>query len=107
MAWQWLNKIIRRIAAEVHKSKIEEFEKRILAVEQMHEVILKTIKDSEAKLDKLDNRIYDAILDSAKVIGTIETLKELGIRKQELLTKENKQSEQANNKRARVINSKN
>ena len=39
MGWEWLNKVVRKVAAEVHKSKIDEFEKRILAMEQKQEVI--------------------------------------------------------------------
>lgn len=77
MAWKFLNDLIRKMAAEVHKSKIDEFEKRILAIEQKQEVILRTIDDNKNQLIKLDDRMYKANLDSSKAIGTIETLMKL------------------------------
>ena len=69
MNLSWLNKIVIRIASEVHKNKIEDFEKRILLIEQEQKVILKTLKDIEKKLEKLDDRIYDNNLKTAAAIG--------------------------------------
>ena len=74
MAWSWLDKIVSKIASEVHKSKIDEFEKRILAMEQKQAVILKTIEDNQKFLEKLDDRIYKANLESASAVGAIKTL---------------------------------
>jgi hypothetical protein len=74
MNWDWLNKIVRKVAAEVHKTKIDEFEKRIQEMEQKQEVILKTIIDNQNKLDKLDDRLYQANMESAAAVGAIKTI---------------------------------
>lgn len=74
MSWDWLKKLIVKIAAEVHKSKIEEFEKRILKMEQEHAVISKTLIDNQNKIEKLEDKLYNANMDSAKAYGTIQTL---------------------------------
>lgn len=74
MAFEWLNKIVIKIASEVHKNKIEDFEKRILVIEQEEKVIVKTLKDIEAKLDKLDDRIYDNNLKTATALGYFKSL---------------------------------
>ena len=49
-------------------------------------------------MDKLDDRIYEANLDLAKVIGMIETLKELAIQKEKLLAKRIRRNEKPGNK---------
>lgn len=74
MALSWLNKIVIKIASEVHKNKIEDFEKRILVIEQEQKVILKTLKDIESKLEKLDNRIYDNNIKTASALGFVQSL---------------------------------
>jgi hypothetical protein len=79
MAFDWLNKIVIKIASEVHKNKIEDFEKRILVIEQEEKVILKTLNDIEAKLDKLDDRIYDNNLKTATALGFVQSLKATAI----------------------------
>lgn len=73
MAFEWLNKIVIKIASEVHKNKIEDFEKRILVIEQEEKVILKTLKDIEEKLNKLDDRIYDNNLKTATALGFVKS----------------------------------
>ena len=75
--WAWLNKIVVKIAAEVHKSKIDDFENRILEMERKQEVILKTIQDNQDQLLKLDDRLYKANVESAKATGAIATLIQL------------------------------
>lgn len=89
MAWDWLNKIVRKVASEVHKSKIEDFEKRILEIERKQEVILKTMTDNQNKLDKLDDRLYDANLKSAAAVGAINTLIQSGMNSPKMLNQGN------------------
>lgn len=74
MAWSWLNKIVIKIAAEVHKTKIDEFEKRLLEIEQKQQVILKSIEDNQKNISKLDNRVYKANLESASAVGAIKAV---------------------------------
>lgn len=85
MAFEWLNKIVIKIASEVHKNKIEDFEKRILVIEQEQKVILKTLKDIESKLEKLDDRIYDNNLKTATALGFVQSLKSTAIDNPKLL----------------------
>lgn len=98
MAWDFLNKIVRKVAAEVHKTKIDEFEKRILEIEQKQAVILKTIQDNQNKLDKLDDRLYQANMESAAAVGAIKTIIQSGQQRNNLLTQGDKSDEQHNNK---------
>lgn len=98
MAWDWINKIVRKVAEEVHKSKIDEFEKRMLKIEQKQAVILKSIQDNQSKLDKLDERLYQANMNSASAVGAINTLINTGIQNNKLLTQGDKINEQSNNK---------
>lgn len=77
MALEWINKIVEKIAAEVHKSKIEEFEKRILEMEQKHAVILKTMIDMQNAMEKLEDRLYNANMESSKANGALQTLIQL------------------------------
>lgn len=74
MAWDWINKIVFRIASEVHKSKIEEFEKRIMEMERKHDVMMKTIHDNEKRLEKLDDKLYDANTKLASTMGSLNVL---------------------------------
>jgi len=69
---EWFKKIARKVAAEVHKSKIEEFEKRIADMEKKHEVLLKSMQDNQDTLKVIDKRVYDANMASSKAIGAIE-----------------------------------
>jgi len=85
MAFEWLNKIVIKIASEVHKNKIEDFEKRILVIEQEQKVILKTLKDIESKLEKLDDRIYDNNIKTAAALGFVQSLKSTAIDNPKLL----------------------
>jgi hypothetical protein len=98
MAWDWINKIVRKVAEEVHKSKIDEFEKRMLKIEQKQAVILKSIQDNQSKLDKLDERLYQANMNSASAVGAINTIINTGIQNNKLLTQGDKINEQSNNK---------
>jgi len=94
MAFEWLNKIVIKIASEVHKNKIEDFEKRILVIEQEQKVILKTLKDIETKLDKLDDRIYDNNLKTANALGFIQSFKSTAIDNPKLLSQGDIKKEQ-------------
>ncbi|MCF6307901.1 MAG: hypothetical protein L3J09_08090 [Flavobacteriaceae bacterium] len=80
---EWLKKIVRRVAEEVHKSKIEELDKRVLEMEKEHKVMTKTISDSESKIKDLETKLYNSIILSTKMEATINTvlmLKEREIR---------------------------
>lgn len=79
MAWDWMNKIVHKIASEAHKSKIEDFEKRIAEMEKNQKLILKSLKDNEESLKKMDDRIYQANMESSKAVGAIQTVIQSGI----------------------------
>lgn len=102
MTWGWLNKIVRKVTAEVHKTKIAEFENRILKVEQNQAVILKTIQDNQNKLDKLEERLYQANMKSAAAVGAIDTIKTLlaqaGVQNYNIIDQADKTNEQRGNK---------
>jgi len=85
MSFEWINKIVIKIASEVHKNKIEDFEKRILVIEQEQKVILKTLKDIESKLDKLDDRVYNNNLKTATALGYLQSFKSTAIDSPKLL----------------------
>ena len=74
MGFSWLSKIVVKIAAEVHKTKIDEFEKRLLEIEQKQQVILKSIEDNQKMMSKLDDRIYKANIESAAAVGAINAV---------------------------------
>lgn len=78
MAWDWFKSIIKKAAAEVHKTKINEFENRLLEIERKQEVILKSIQDNQTKLEKLDDRIYKANMESAAAVGAIKAMIQTG-----------------------------
>lgn len=69
----WIKKIVRKVAEEVHKSKIEEFEKTVAELISDHKVMKKTIADNEAKISKLEDRIYDYTITATKMEATIQT----------------------------------
>lgn len=71
---EWLKKIVRRVAEEVHKSKIEELDKRVLEMEKEHKVMTKTITDSENKIKELENKLYNSVILSTKMEATISTV---------------------------------
>jgi predicted transcriptional regulator len=98
MAWDWLKTIIGKIAAEVHKTKIGEFENRLLEIERKQEVILKSIQDSQNKLEKLDDRIYQANIESAAAVGAIKTVIQGGMTNYNLLNQDLKNDNSANKK---------
>lgn len=77
----WYTKIIGKVVEEVHRSKIEELNKRIDELVSDHKVMNKTISDNERKIQKLEDKLYNAVLTSAKMEATITTvlrLKEKG-----------------------------
>ena len=88
MAFEWLNKIVIKIASEVHKNKIKDFEDRILVIEQKEKVILKTLIDIEAKLEKLDNRIYDNNIYTANALGGVQKFMATALKYPEFLTQD-------------------
>jgi chaperonin cofactor prefoldin len=63
-----------RVVEEVHKSKIEELNKRIDDLVSDHKVIFKTISDNEKKIEDLEAKLYDAVLTSAKMEATVKTV---------------------------------
>ena len=69
----WLSKIINRIAIEVHKDKLNELEARIIEMEKNQQLILKSISDNEKRIEKIDDRVYNANIESASAIGAIKT----------------------------------
>jgi len=71
---KWINKIVRKIAEEVHKSKIEDFDKRVAELLSEHKVMNKTITDNEQKIQRLEDRVFNAIISSAKMEATIKTV---------------------------------
>ncbi|MFM2334274.1 MAG: hypothetical protein RIS91_277 [Bacteroidota bacterium] len=93
MGWAWLKKIIIKFAAEVHKSKIAEFEKRILEIEKNQTLILKTIQDNQAMIDKIEDRVYKANLESASAVGAIKTLIQMGNQNNNFTPKGNSNNE--------------
>mgnify|MGYP000182766933 CR=1 FL=1 len=72
MEIKWLNKLVMKLAEEAYKSKIEALDKRMIDLEKKHEIIMKSIADSEKKLGKLDDRLYDANIDAAKTVGALQ-----------------------------------
>ena len=84
---KWLNKIILKLASEVHKSRIDELEKRILEIEKKHEVILKSISDNENTIEKLEEKLYKSDLKVAKFEGAITVLIEKAKSKQSIMIK--------------------
>jgi predicted xylose isomerase-like sugar epimerase len=70
----WLKKIISKVAEEVHKSKIEEFNNKVTELISEHKVMTKTIKDNERKIQDLENKVFNAIISSSKMEATITTV---------------------------------
>jgi len=70
----WLNKIVSKISEEVHKSKIAEFDKKVADLASDHKVMNKTITDNEQKIQKLEERVFNTIISSAKMEATIKTV---------------------------------
>ena len=85
MKFGWLNKIIKKVAEEVHKSKIDELEKRIVDMEKKHEFFLKTISDNERNISKLHDKMYNADLTIAKFDGALSVLVDKAKNKQSFL----------------------
>lgn len=77
----WYEKIIFKIASEVHKNKIEDFEKRIVEMEKYHEVFKKTIIDNECSIKDHEKRIYNLDMLSSSHESTIDILKRLAMNK--------------------------
>ncbi len=80
----WLEKIILKIASEVHKSKIDELEKRIHEMEKKHEVFNKTISDNERKIEKLEEKMYQSDMVRCKFEGALSVLMDKAKDKQPL-----------------------
>jgi|TARA_B110000091_G_C13390723_1_gene300000 hypothetical protein len=74
----FLNKLILKIASEVHKSRIEKLEIRILDMEQDKKVTDSRLNDCSDLLSKLEDRLYNANLDSSKAVGAINALLQTG-----------------------------
>ena len=70
----WLNKIISKISEEVHKSKIEEFNSKVVDLVSDHKVMQKTISENERKIQQLENKVFNAIVASSKMEATIQTV---------------------------------
>jgi uncharacterized coiled-coil protein SlyX len=84
----WFNKIVLKIASEVHKSKIDELEKRIASIEKKHEVFNKSISDNEKVLEKLENRLYQSDMKIAKFEGAFVVILDKAKHKKSLMYKE-------------------
>ena len=97
MVLGYLQQLIRKLASEVHRSKIDEFEKRILEMEKKHDLILKSINDNQNKLDILDSRIYNANLESAKALGALNAIIQINSNSSNI-NFENKAKRNGNNK---------
>jgi len=78
----WLNKILLRIASEVHKSRIDELEKRIAEMEKKHGVFNKTISDNERKIEKLEERMYQSDMTRCKFEGALSVVIDIAKGKQ-------------------------
>ena len=74
----FINKIILKVASEVHKNRIEKLEHRVLEMEKDKKLVDKQINDCLDNLSKLDDRLYNANLDSAKAVGAINSLLQAG-----------------------------
>lgn len=72
--FEWFKKIISKIAAEVHKSKIDDFESKVAELLSEHKVMNKTITDNENKIKILEERIFQSIISSSKMEATIKTV---------------------------------
>ncbi len=70
----WLNKIISKVAEEVHKSKIEDFDNKVAVLLSEHKVMNKTISDNERKIEILEDRVFKSIVSSSKMEATIKTV---------------------------------
>lgn len=84
MAWGIFKWFGKRVASEVHKSKIEDFEKRIADMEKNQKLIMKSLENNESKIEKLDDRVYKANMESATAVGAIKTLVQSGIQNNSL-----------------------
>lgn len=71
---EWLKKIMSKVAEEVHKSKIEEFNKKVAELVSEHKVMTKTITDNERKIQLLEERVFNSIVSSSKMEATIKTV---------------------------------
>ncbi|CAA0250882.1 hypothetical protein TFA04_80005 [Tenacibaculum maritimum] len=67
-----------KIASEVHKSRIETLENRILEMEKDKKVTDSKLNDCLNNLSKLEDRLYNANLDSSKAVGAINALLQSG-----------------------------
>ena len=63
-----------KIASEVHKSRIETLENRILEMEKDKKVTESKLNDCLSNISKLEERLYNANLDSSKAVGAINAL---------------------------------
>ena len=71
---EWLKKIVSKVAEEVHKSKIEEFDNKVSDLISEHKVMTKTISDNERKIQLLEDKVFNAIVSSSKMEATIQTV---------------------------------
>jgi archaellum component FlaC len=72
-----VKKIVRKIAEEVHRSKIEELEKEIAEMKAEHKVMNKTIKDNEDKNNKLEDRLWAMTQTQSKIAAALQTVLKL------------------------------
>jgi hypothetical protein len=70
----WLKKIVSKVAEEVHKSKIEEFNNKVVELVSEHKVMNKTICENERKIQLLEEKVFNAIVSSSKMEATIKTV---------------------------------
>ena len=70
----WLKKVMSKVAEEVHKSKIKEFDNKVSELISEHKVMTKTISDNERKIQLLEEKVFNAIVSSSKMEATIQTV---------------------------------
>ncbi|MEP2936863.1 MAG: hypothetical protein ABJM06_00615 [Gilvibacter sp.] len=70
----WYTKIIGKVVEEVHRSKIDQLNKRIDELVSDHKVMNKTISDNEHKIEKLEEKLYHSTMTSAKMEATLKTV---------------------------------
>jgi hypothetical protein len=71
---EWIKKLVRRVAEEVHRSKIEELSNRILEMEKDYKLIKKILQDSEHKIKDLEEKLYSSTIIVSKMEATINTV---------------------------------
>ena len=70
----WLNKIVRRVAEEVHKSKIDEMDKRMIEMEKDYKAIKLILTQNKDEIKDLQDKLYSSVMTASKMEGAITTM---------------------------------